>query len=741
MLSHLQSTCLLSFLIVLKLDAQTSDIQGVVRDSVTGEFLPSATIVVQPGNKGSPSNKNGFFLIAGLGPGSYTLRASYVGYHSKDIPVRVASGQSTELSIRLVPSELEIADVTVTGRRKNEYERLATSVQSVIREQILSTPAAGEPDLFRSLQDVPSILSTSDVSTQFYVRGGAGDQNLILLDGMRIYNPYHAFGILSVFSPQIVGDAEVYTGAFPAGFGGRLSSVIDISTRKGRTDRIGFETMASMLSAQAFVEGELPVLQDASWIANFRSSTFDRSLQSFLNQNTPLSFYDGFLKVTIPGRSSGTMSFQHFMSGDNLHASSMLDPSYSWNNAASGAYFAGLIADRAYAEATISHSTFEARVERTIDGLSDVSSTTVKEPAFRSLITIYGEDGGLYNLGLEMTFPRLEYRLRNNLGSQIRVFSEFAEAYGWVRFGQRVLGWDTDLGLQLDLGSMFQRDIRPEVVQPRFQASREILPFWRLKLSYGRFTQNMITVNNEDDVISLFDAWISIPRTLRPELSDHFVVGLDGILGQGFAVGIQGYYKHTGSLVTYNRDKIDASDPDYINGRARSYGTEMLANASIASIDMRASYSLAWTDISSGGYTYTPRYDRRHTVRVGAITKIVEALQMSVRLEIGSGLPFTQSIGAYDRISLGNIFREPSFDETGDPYLRLGAKNAARLPWYYRLDVAWNYEFSIFSLSSTVGLNLINLTDRRNVFYFDRISGHTVYSLGFLPTLVASVRY
>ncbi len=260
-------------------------------------------------------------------------------------------------------------------------------------------------------------------------------------------------------------------------------------------------------------------------------------------------------------------------------------------------------------------------------------------------------------------------------------------------------------------------------------------------MSYGHFSQNMITINNEDDVISIFDTWIQIPDELKSEQADHYVLGVDGNVVPELSLSLQTYYKRYGSLVTYNKDKVDARDPDYVNATGNSYGAEMLARYGISIVDFYGAYSLSRAQITSQGLTYAPRYDRLHNVNLLAVFHPLENIDVSFRWEFGSGFPYSQTTGYYDRLRLSNFYLTPFAFETGTPYISIGAKNAARLPSYHRLDFSATYQFQLFSLRGRAGVNIINVYDHKNFFYFDRKTGQQINMLPFFPTATLELEY
>jgi hypothetical protein len=720
--------------------AQTLDIRGVVTDSTTGERIPFANVTVPGMNRGASTNLQGFFLIANAPQGRYQIKAGSIGYETRVKTIDVFGPQVVVVNFQLPSKPVEFSEVMITDVAKRELTEIHTSVHVMEQRDIRSVPMTAMEDVFRSIRILPGIVSTSDVNSQFYVRGGAGDQNLILLDGMKIYNPYHAFGIFSIFDNDIIKTTEVYTGAFPPEFGGRLSSVVNMTTRDGGSKAFSGRANINFLSTKLQVDG--PGMEGLTYLFSGRKSLFSDTFRKFLNKDLPLSFYDGFLKATIQtGEGQGKYSFQAFMSGDDLKSSNISDPDYSWRTSAVGFVAAGLIQDRVYVNATGFDNFFTAT--RDAKGSTQVTpaTTTVREGGVKANATLYTDTHDLYFFGFEFSFPTLDYTVTNNFGVTNNVSSSFAEASMWVRYQTAPSRLQADLGIFMDLGSMLSRSGGLEVIQPRINLSYGLWDNWKGKVSYGRFSQSVITVNNEDDIISIFDAWIQVPQELKTEQADHYVLGLEGNILPSLSTNVQAYYKYYSSLVTYNRDKVDALDPDYVGGTGEAYGAEALIRYGSKLADLYAAYTLGWTTISSGGLTYYPRYDRRHTLNLLAVLHAAEAFDVTFRWELGSGFPFTQTVGYYDRLSFGDLFRGSSFGETGKPYAVLGGKNDARLPTYHRLDASATYRFKLKPIAGTLGVHIVNVYDHKNVFYFDRKTGQQIDMLPFFPTATLSIEY
>jgi hypothetical protein len=713
--------------------AQGVDIRGIVSDSTTGERIPFAGVTIQGLTRGASSNLQGFYLIPNVYPGRYEVKASSIGYETRTANIEVRGSQPVIINFQLPSKPVEFSEVMVTDISKRELTEIHTSVHVLDQRDIKSVPMTVQEDVFRSITILPGIVSTSDVNSQFYVRGGAGDQNLILLDGMRIYNPYHAFGIFSIFDSDIIKTTEVYTGAFPPEFGGRLSSVVNMTTKDGRSNGVGGRANINFLSTKLQMEG--PASENLSWLAGGRKSLFSETFTKFLNKDLPLSFYDAFLKLTFQaGESQGKYSLQSFFSGDDLKSTNSDEPDYTWRTSATGFVASGLIQDRVYITAVGFENSFIAERDPKSSKSVTPASTSVRETGVRANATIYTDSRDLFFFGFEFSFPNLDYTLVNNYGVTTELASSFVDASTWMRYQTAPSRFQVDVGLFFDFGSLMAREGGIETLQPRINLAYGLFDNWKAKFSYGQFTQNIITVNNEDDVISIFDAWVQVPKELKAERSEHFVFGLEGNVLRSLSTNFQSYYKHYGSLVMYNRDKVDALDPDYVGGTGKAYGVEALIRYASDLVDIYAAYTMGWTTVTSNGFTYYPRYDRRHNLNLLTVLHPAQGIDVTLRWEVGSGFPFTETLGYYDRLGMKDIFRGAYIGETGKPYAILGEKNNARLPAYHRLDASATYRFAIRPIAGSLGIHIVNVYNHKNIFYFDRKTGQQTDMLPFFPT-------
>lgn len=735
-MKRLSAALLLSAASVLHVHAQGVDVRGIVADSANGERIPFANITIKGTSLGAATNVNGFYLIPNVPYGRHEIVASAVGFQRQEKIVTVRGADPMVVNFTLVQQAVEMSEVLVESERR--VEKLdAASLHVIGSQEIRQIPSAGQQDVLRSLLILPGIVSTSDVSAKFYVRGGAGDQNLILLDGMRMYNPFHAFGIFSIFDPDLINTTEVYTGAYPAGYGNRLSSVVNMTTKQGNTKRLAAKSEVNFLNGKLQLEG--PIQNDNSWLINGRTSLSDRAFKHFLHNPVPISFYDLFIKATL-GSESGRNSFRGFFSGDNITADKPTEPDYSWTTQALAASVSGLAADRIYFDGIAYTSSFKVKRDPKQSPTALPAESRVSDDGIRVDLTIHTESSGTFLTGFQFDLPEYTYNYAT-ASHAVRTFQSVdTELWLWLRHRKEYRHSQTDLGLHFDIVSLFDHGPDLRALQPRLSVRFDLAEFWRLRFSYGTFTQRVITISNEDDITSLFEAWISIPKDLRTEQAHHFVIGLEGFLSSALSLDLQSYIKFFSSLVLYNRDKLFPTDPDYINGTGKAYGAELLARYASTVVDLSLAYAIASTRVTSNGFTYAPRYDRRHTINALGVFHPLTNLDVTFRWEFGTGYPFTQTIGYYDRLLLGNLGGNFG-GETGVPYSILGAKNAARLPTYYRIDAGATYHFLIPPLRGSVGVSIANLTNRKNILFYDRKTAQTLYMLDFFPSAHFTLEY
>lgn len=718
---------------------QKIDVRGVVTDSSNGEKIPYATVEVKGIKRGAATNTNGFYLIAGILPGEYIVSATSLGFLPQIKNIIIRGSEPITVNFRLISKPIEVMEVEILGGQKSEIAEISTSTHVLSQKDLLNIPVVGQGDLFRSIQVLPGIVTTADVSSKFFVRGGAGDQNLIIYDGLKIYNPFHAFGIFSIFDPDIIKSTEIYTGGFPPGYGGRLSSVINVQSDDGNATRLAGKVAANLISGKILLEGPLP--GNNSWLINARRSLVNNSLDKFLSDSPPISFYDLFAKAKFGGGDYGKYSLNVFSSKDAIDASNSTDPAYVWKSTASSLKISDLLQDRAYFETVISFSDFS--IERNVSAGSSVypANSSITDMSLRTDITLYTESQDLYFLGFEVSGLSNSLKYSTGPTKAITLDNTAAEFWGWFRFQTHFGKIAADAGIHSDIIGLVSGLHLTTILQPRMNASYSFDNGWKLKTSVGVFTQRLMTLTNEDDIVSLFEAWIFIPKEEEPQKAVHYVVGVEGNIFAELSASLQYYYKDYTSLTLYNRDKKFSSEPDYLQGKGRSFGIETMLRYKFDVLDLYLAYTWGKTTVSVGPYSYPPRYDRRHNLNMLGITRIAENFDCSLKWEFGTGYAYSQTSSVYYRLSHADLGREPLYADNGSPYFSIGEKNTARLPAYHRLDMTITYHFMYYGNVGECGITIINLYNNKNILYYDRKTSQTIYMLPLLPTLNISLEF
>ncbi len=734
---------LLALLIVSPLHAQrqTGGIRGIVSDSLTGERLSLVNVYLTDVGMGAATDANGFFFIGNIPAGKHTLRATLIGFATLQREVTVETGKIGTVNFSLAPTVLEMEAIETTAERRIRYDT-EISTQPISAAEISVVPKAVEADLFRTIAVLPGVVATSDVSSQFYVRGGGGDQNLIILDGMTIYNPFHALGIFSIFDADAVKEAEILKGGFPAQWGNRLSSVINIRTREGNKNRFSGKVNVSQVAGKALLEGPTP--WDGSWMVSARKSFLDDVLQKFVRQETPFNFWDVIARVNVATGESGRLSLHSLFSGDIIRPESGFDPEYQWSNGAYGLSWFQVLENKYLIETTFSFSNFKGELLPRDNAQITPRSSEVNDVYFNGAVTYFQDNGDQYGAGFMFRLPEYHYSFVNAANFSRNEFRKSSETGVWFKYKlKQFQPFSVEVGVRSDLFSILSPN-SSDAFEPRVGFSYDVSQFLAFKLSYARVHQRVVTITNEDDVVSLFETWIPIDEDEPSQQADHYIAGIDGSLGflPGLTFNLQGYYKDLSNLLEYNRDKVDSSDPDFVRADGRSYGFEVFLEERHPRYYGMVSYTMSMTERTVGNFTYNPRYDRRHNLNLIAGYKPFDGWDVNVRWEYGSGLPFSQIIGFYDRLRFSGIFDGGGYaTEPGEPYTMLGAKNGGRLPSYHRLDISVSKEFRFEYVRLVAEASVLNVYDRKNMFYYDRSTGERIDMLPILPTVNLRVEF
>lgn len=718
----------------LILSQQQGNLRGFVTDSTNGEALVFCNIFLKEINVGTSTNERGLYLIKSIPAGKeYEVTVSYVGYKTKVLNTFIKPGIVTQLDVQLIPLSVELQTIEKVGEKVIRGNTTDISLERISVKEIEILPKGVETDIFRSLQYIPGVSTTGDVTAKFYVRGGSGDQNQILLNGVEIYNPFHSLGLFSVIDPDMINSIEFYKGGYTAEYSGRVSSVMDVVSKDGNKNRIGFEGGLSFLTAKGLLEGPIP---NGSFMITGRMSYDNKVLENFFNEETvPIDFYDLSFKLNYSSADifeNAKFAVFGFLSNDNVDYHDPLREQFKWNNNAFGFEWLQVYDVPLFSRLGISLSSFEGEV---IPNLSSLKPryNEIKDFTITFDMNVVYDNRDEIGLGLKLKTVDSKFAQTNYVGveSNLEKFAGNLSLYGKYKF----LRWENfglDAGTRFNVTGLSSQG--GGFFEPRISMTYRFLPTIGFKAAWGIYQQEMLTVSDESEIISIFDPWIITPDYLNPARSIHYIAGFDFDITRGFRLSLEAYYKIIHYLPIVNDEKYTVSDPDLLSGNGESYGYEFSANYSVDPLNVTASYALSWAYKEVDNWLYYPKYDARHAGNIIVELNIGSGWIASSIWNFNSGYPFTEMIGFYDKYFLTSIYGNGQGMGEFNPYSYLGDKNIGRLPTYHRLDLSIIKRLNLYEVNIELGVSAINVYDRENIFYFDRDTGEIVNMLPFLLT-------
>ena len=747
--------------------AQTGTVRGFVYDESTGEPSIFTPVGLRGATShGAQTDVNGYFSISKVTPGRYTLQVIYLGFDTLQKKVDIKADQIITEQLYLKKGSIEMRAVEVSAEKQKSQENVRVGVTKLTPKQIERLPAiGGQADLAQYMQVVPGVVFTGDQGGQLYIRGGSPVQNKVLMDGMVLYNPFHSIGLFSVFDNDVIRNADILTGAFNAEYGGRVSSVMDITTRDGNKTRLSGKVAASTFAAKGLLEGPLkkqtaPGEGSSSFLLNFKHSYLDQSSKSLYtyvdSAGLPFKFTDLYGKISLNAANGSKVNFFgfNFTDGAKYRGVSDLD----WNNWGAGTNFVLVPSGSAVLiQGVFALSNYKIQL---LEG--DLQPRTSSINNFNGGLNFkYFTGRNEVHYGFEITGVKTDLSFFNSLGYKLQQQKISTELAGFFNYKIRVGQWVLDPGIRLQYYATLAV-LNPE---PRFGFKWNVSDRFRLKGAAGMYSQNLIATNNDRDVVNLFYGFITapddIPRTITTANGDvrdvkdplqranHVVGGFEYDLTSKTSINIEGYYKDFRQVTNLNREKLYNDTPEFINKpdelkkdfiveTGSAYGADLLLKYENKGLYLWAVYSLNFVDRFDGKQSYNPIWDRRNNVNLVASYTFGrhESWKASARWNYGSGFPFTQNQGFYERLPFSGGIGTDINSANGDLAIIYGPLNGGRLTDYHRLDLGitktWKLdEHQVIQLD----LSVTNAYDRENIFYRDRVTGKQVYQLPVLPSV------
>ena len=745
---------LLSALAARELHAQQATLRGFVTDAVKEQPLQLASVVLQDGDRvvvGAVTDGDGYFILRRIPPGQYTLRVSYIGFLPYEEVLDMASNAILNKSLVLTPTEEALDEVIVEAEEEAGISSVVAGLETMIPAQVERVPMPGVTgDIASYLQTVPGVTIQGDRGGQFFVRGGAVDQNLALLDGMPVYMPFHVLSFYSAFPEETMDNAAFYTGGFGARYGNRVSSILDVRTRNGNKQNLaGSVSLAPFLST-ARIEG--PLVKDrVSIIASGRHSLIEDVIPTIGGQELPYQFGDVFGKLHAFLSPNHSLSFTGLhtydrgdiagtlktFDGETLSRAPNDSSEIAWENTVFGGTYTFLpegvpLLGRVSANRSEMKNEMGPRDVR--DRSSGIESTDIGID-----VTYYLDDTDVH-LGVLRRSSTFNYFL----GGQFQDIPESDER-DLVEFNAYL---EADFTLQNGLLSIqpglhfYQLPERNEQwLDPRARISWTPAMFKSkvsINASAGLYHQAIVGLNDERDVGNLFTAWLPIPEDAPITSSLHTILGANVEVIPWLSVAAEGFVKTYDALSV----PVFTSSPSFTtalqqaDGEARGvdfrlemqnrpFWYESLINGYI-------SYSLSKVTYDTGELSYTPAHDRRHQVNA-IIQAEKDDISLTLQIQYGTGLPFTQSAG-FDIWYL----LTPDVDVTSEPgqqRIAYGEPFEGRQPAYQRVDFWIERRIERGRTVVTLRAGGINIFNRDNLFYYDLFEFRRVDQLPFVPSV------
>jgi len=745
---------------------QEGVIRGFVYEKETGEPVIYTNVYLYKTSYGAATDVNGYFAISKIPAGTYTLMVTYLGFDTLQMEVSVRDNEIITKQLYLEKGTYTLEQVQVSAEWQEARTETQTSIIKITPKQIKQLPSiGGQPDLAQYLQVLPGVIFTGDQGGQLYIRGGSPIQNKVILDGMVIYNPFHSIGLFSVFDTDILRNADVYTGGFGAEYGGRVSSVMDITTRDGNKSRFSGKAGLSTFGANAMIEGPIKKQKDqggsSSFILSFKNSYLEESSQIFYKyideDGLPFNYTDIYGKISLLGANGSKINFYGFSFNDQVNQYKAI-ADYNWESFGGGTNFLVIPGKSpVLIEGHLAYSQYKITLE---EDASPPRTSSINGFNLGFDFTYFvGKDEIKY--GVEILGFTTDFVFSNSVGLEIQQKENTTELGAYIKYKKTAGKFLIEPGFRLQ----WYASLSSVSLEPRLAMKYNATDKFRIKLAAGLYSQNLISAHYDRDVVNLFNGFLSGPDNLPKyfngeevthalQKAGHVILGFEMELGTNVVVNLEGYYKDYFQQTNINRNKLfedneinarlypEVLRKDFIIEDGYAAGVDFTLKYDYKRFYLWAVYSLGYVsrryeDVDGSMQTYNPHYDRRHNINlVGSyILGDKNDWELNARWNFGTGFPFTLTQGYYPLITFNQGIYTDYTSANEDLGILYAEINTGRLPTYYRLDLSVKKTFALGRYTRLeANLGVTNVSDRQNIFYVNRLTGEEIYQLPIMPS-------
>jgi len=752
---------LLIFISIQSLAQEHVTISGFVREKGSRELLPGVNVYIENSAFNTATNTYGFYSLTIPKVDSASISFSFVGYEKHNI--RISARTDQQFSIELFSAN-QLEEVLVSAARTSE--KVSESVQmskiEVPISQIKKLPAFfGEKDVIRVLQLMPGVQKGTEGQTGLYVRGGGPDQNLIILDDAVVYNASHLFGFFSVFNGDALKSVELTKGGFPARYGGRLSSVVEMNMKEGSKDKLHGEGGIGLISSRLTLEGPL-ANKKASFLVSARRTYIDVLAAPLIAQQQVGSdskvkpgyyFYDLNAKLNYDFGAKNKLYISGYFGQDKFKVSekdgySDNKSGLDWGNATATLRWNHLIGQKLFVNTSLIYSHFNFGIfsnEKDLkngtvsDQFSLDYNSLIRDFSLKTDFDYYPNTRHWMKFGIQATAHKFVPSAlaiagdfsNNDLNLQAKPINT-SEAGIYVEDT-----WQAFKNLKVNAGfrlSSFQTRtktyVRPE---PRFSAAWKLANDFSMKASYAKMNQYVHLLSNTGLGLPT-DLWVPTTDRVAPQQSSQVAVGFAKDLERpGLALTLEGYYKKMNNIISYKEGSsfisLDGTNANELNwednvtaGKAWSYGAEFMVQKKSGKLSGWVGYTLSWTKWKfpelNFGETFFPRYDRRHDISVVGIYELSKRVTLSATWVYGTGNALTLPVSRFTTFRNWYFVDGASNGQTSVT-TEYGKKNSFRAEAYHRMDIAIQFHKKKKRHERTWEFGLYNAYNRKNPFFYN----------------------
>lgn len=732
------------------LSAQKITLSGYVQDAKTKEKLIGATVYIPSLKIGTQTNAYGFYSITFIrGKEELMVKASYIGYKIDSLSAPV----STSSHVFNLPPNKDLTEVVVKSKRSEPiHESTQMSKIDLPISTIKKLPAfLGEVDVLKAIQLLPGVQAGGEGQNGLYVRGGGPDQNLILLDGIPVYNASHLFGFFSVFNADAVSSVEVYKGGFPARYGGRLSSVIDIRMKEGDRSGVHGSIGIGLIASRGLLEGPIGKKKDkGSWMISGRRTYIDLLAAPIILAASNgqgvggYYFYDLNAKVNYRIGKRDRIYLSSYLGNDKFYFRTFgnndeenfkaaiqwgnITALARWNHEFSPKVFGNLSATFSRYKFGVSSKLTNTDITGANTSFSALYSSFIRDWAMKYDVDFIPNPKHYIKTGASATFHKFTpgaITVKNsgfpddNIDTAFNV-EQTPEIDLYVEDDiELTKKWKANIGVHFS-GFKTKNNFYTSL-QPRLSSRYLLTKTLSMKASYSQMTQFIHLLTNNGIGLPT-DLWVPVTDKIKPQQSHQVALGFAQLIKDQYEFSVEGYYKNMNNIIDYKEgSSFLNTNQSWENkvemGRGWSYGGEVFVQKKTGRLTGMMGYTLSWTNRKfptiNFGKTYPYKYDRRHDFKIAAVYKMDEKIEFSGEWLYGTGNATTMPLYRYNASPNSNS----GFNYFGDQFY-YGERNQYRLRAYHRLDFGVNITKKLRKgRERTWNFSVYNVYSRMNPYF------------------------